>query len=238
MKIEILFPEFCNLFGDVSNMKYLRQCLPQAEFFETPFEEEPRFVTEDMDLVYLGPMTERTQERVIEKFLPLKARLRALIDRGAVFLFTGNAMEVLGRAIFTEDGREISGLGLLPLTARRDMMHRHNSTFLGSFDAKPLMGFKSQFTMAYLDEDGARNEGVEGLFPVEKGVGLNQRCPFEGVRKKNFFGTYLLGPLLILNPDFTRRLLRCMGVRDPALAFEEDVEAAYEVRLRDFREKI
>ena len=38
MKIEILFPEFCNLFGDMSNMRYLKKCLPCAEFIETPFD--------------------------------------------------------------------------------------------------------------------------------------------------------------------------------------------------------
>ena len=37
MKIEILFPEFCNLFGDMYNMKYLKMCIPDAEFIETAF---------------------------------------------------------------------------------------------------------------------------------------------------------------------------------------------------------
>lgn len=231
MKIEILFPEFCNLFGDLSNMKYLQQCLPDAQFIETPLEAEPRFATEKMDLIYLGPMTERTQEKVIEKFLPLKARLQELIDAGTVFLFTGNAMEVLGHAIYTEDGREIPGLAILPITAKRDLMHRHNSTFLGSFEDKSIMGFKSQFTMA------TPLAGAQGLFPVERGVGLKRGCPFEGVRQNNFFGTYLLGPILLLNPDFTLYLLHRMGVQAPALAFEEDVKAAYEVRLKDFKEK-
>ena len=32
MKIEILFPEFCNLFGDTYNMIYLEKTLPDAEF--------------------------------------------------------------------------------------------------------------------------------------------------------------------------------------------------------------
>ena len=54
MKIEILFPEFCNLFGDMSNMWYLRKCLPEAEFVETPFEAEPAFASEDVGLIYLG----------------------------------------------------------------------------------------------------------------------------------------------------------------------------------------
>lgn len=231
MKIEILFPEFCNLFGDMSNMRYLEKCLPEAEFVETPFESEPLFLTEQPQLIYLGPMTERTQERVLKKFAPYKNRLNDLIDSGTCFLFTGNALEILGNYIENEDGSKIEGLGLLPLYARRDMMHRHNSTFLGKFQGEEVMGFKSQFTMAYPQGE------LEGLFETEKGVGLNKKCGFEGVRKNNLFGTYLLGPLLILNPGFTLYLLNQMGVQEPQLAFEEEARAAYEKRLKDFREK-
>lgn len=231
MRIEILFPEFCNLFGDMSNMRYLKKCLPEAEFLETPFEAEPVFLTEPVDLIYLGPMTERIQERVIEKFLPFREKIQVLIEGGTVFLFTGNALEVLGNAIENEDGSRIKALGLLPLYAKRDMMHRHNSTFLGKFQGKEIMGFKSQFTLAYPEGE------LDGLFQVEKGVGLNKKCKFEGVRRSNFFGTYLLGPVLLLNPDFTRYLLSRMGVENPVIAFAEEAEAAYEKRLKDFREK-
>lgn len=255
MKIEILFPEFCNLFGDMSNMRYLQKCLPAAEFIETPFDSEPIFLSEPVALVYMGPMTENTQERIIEKLMPHREKIKSLIESGTVFLFTGNAMEILFKSISKPTNEqveelnlfpiklprlkkdkpcpmtEIPALGLLPLTAKRDMMHRHNSTFLGSFNEKPLMGFKSQFTFAY------PTENVTGLFGVSKGIGLNSGCNFEGVRKNNFFGTYLIGPLLILNPDFTRYLLKCMGVSEPKIAFEKEAEAAYEQRLKDFKEK-
>ncbi len=30
MKIEMLYPEVCNLFGDVSNIKYLKKCVPEG----------------------------------------------------------------------------------------------------------------------------------------------------------------------------------------------------------------
>ena len=53
MKIEILFPEFCNLYGDLANMDYLRRCLPQAEFVETSLQEEPLLAREKVDMVYL-----------------------------------------------------------------------------------------------------------------------------------------------------------------------------------------
>ena len=49
MKIEILFPEFCNLYGDMYNMKYLKMCIPEAEFIETALEEEPAFVKENVN---------------------------------------------------------------------------------------------------------------------------------------------------------------------------------------------
>ena len=52
MKIEILFPEFCNLFGDMYNMKYLKMCIPNAEFIETALEEEPTFVKQNVNLIY------------------------------------------------------------------------------------------------------------------------------------------------------------------------------------------
>ena len=31
-RIEVLFPEFCSLFADSSNVRYLERCLPDAEF--------------------------------------------------------------------------------------------------------------------------------------------------------------------------------------------------------------
>jgi len=110
MKIEILFPEFCNLFGDIYNMKYLKMCLPEAEYIETALDEEPAFKNEDVNLIYMGPMTEKTQEKVIEKLKPYKKRIEELIKKGVVFLFTGNSLEVLGKYIENEDSSKIEGL--------------------------------------------------------------------------------------------------------------------------------
>ena len=41
MRIEVLFPERCNLYGDLSNVEYLKRCLPQAEFVETSCRRNP-----------------------------------------------------------------------------------------------------------------------------------------------------------------------------------------------------
>lgn len=231
MKIEVLFPQQAGLFGDLGNVRYLQKCLPQAEFIETPMGAEPLFAKggEAPALVYLGPMTERTQEKAIQALAPYKEALEARIQSGGVCLFTGNALELLG--LYIQDGdRKIEGLGLLPLYARRDMLHRHNSVFLGGFQGQRVTGFKSQFTMCWPTAgDGFR----DGLFTVEKGTGLHPRCKVEGVHIQNFFGTYLLGPVLLLNPSFTLHLLEKMGIEHPVLAFAREMEEAYRQRLQD-----
>lgn len=228
MRIEILFPEFCNLFGDMYNMKYLKMCLPDAEFIETALDEVPRFVNEDVNLIYLGPMTENTQEKVINRLLPYKQRIEELIDKNVVFLFTGNAVEVLGKYIENEDGTKIDGLGIFDVYSKRDMMHRHNSYLIGKYEDIEMVGFKSQFTMMY------GNNSDSYFIEVEKGIGINKDSKLEGIKKNNFIGTYLIGPILILNPLFTKKLIEMMGV-EPSIALETDTMAAYEARLKELR---
>lgn len=228
MKIEILFPEFCNLYGDMFNMKYLKKCLPEAEFIETALEEEPTFVKENVNLIYLGPMTEKTQEKVISKLLPYKERIIELIGKNTVFLFTGNAVEVLGKYIENEDGTRIEGLGIFDVYAKRDMFHRHNSFLIGKYEDIEVIGFKSQFTMLYGDNTNM------AFLEVEKGIGINKESKLEGIKKNNFIGTYLIGPLLILNPLFTKKILEMLGV-DGEVALKEETMAAYEERIKEFR---
>lgn len=228
MKIEILYPEFCNLYGDMFNMKYLQKCLPNAEFIETAIDDKPTFAEENVNLIYLGPMTEKTQEKVIARLKPYKDRIEELIEKNVVFLFTGNAIEVLGKYIENEDGSKIEAVGIFDVYAKRDMMNRHNSYFVGNFEDIELVGFKSQFTMMYGDNTNCY------FSKVEKGIGINKESNLEGIRKNNFIGTYLIGPILILNPLFTKKVIAMMG-EEPQIALEEDVMAAYEARLKELK---
>lgn len=228
LKIEVLFPEFCNLYGDISNIKYLKKCLPNAKFYETAFDEELIFIKEKVNFIYLGPMTEKMQEKVINKLKPYKERIKELIDENVVFLVTGNAIEIFGKYIENEDGTKIEALDIFDIYAKRDMLHRHNSIFIGNWEDIEVVGFKSQFTFAY-----GNNEN-DYFAKVEKGIGLNKESKLEGIQKNNFIGTYLLGPILILNPMFTKKIIEKMGIEDVKVAFEEDTIAAYNQRLNEF----
>ncbi len=229
MKIEVLFPEYASLFGDNGNMMYLKACLPEAEFIRTSLRDDPRFLKEKVDLVYMGAMSETAQEKIIRKLMPWKEQIGRRIEEGMPFLMTGNAMEVLYNYI--EDGkRKIPGLGLIPYHAVRDMDHRFNGLYLGEFRGKPIVGCKTQFTMAFGGDESCC------FSKTLRGIGINKGSKAEGYRKKNFFGTNLVGPLLVLNPEFTKYLLGVMGVNDPRLAYEKEVTEAYTCRLREFED--
>ena len=61
MKIEVLYPEIANLYGDLENIDYLKKSYPEIEISKTHLNDEPLFVSEKPDLVYMGTMTESAQ---------------------------------------------------------------------------------------------------------------------------------------------------------------------------------
>lgn len=228
MKIEILYPALASLYGDAVGLRYLKQCLPDAEWIETQLYEQPAFTKEKVDLVYMGPMTESAQELVINELRPYTDKINAYIESGALFITTGNAMEVFGKYIENEDGTKIEALGIFDTYAKRRMMDRYNSLYFGTLENMKIVGFKAQFTHTYpLSE-------VQTLFTDVRGDGLNPGYKGEGLRRNNFMGTYLLGPIFVLDPDFTKYVMRLLGVENPVLPYEKDVYAAYEKRLKEF----
>ena len=63
---------------------------------------------------------------------------------------------------------------------------------------------------------------------------MNPSVDVEGIHVHNFFGTYLVGPFLVMNPEFTKYLMKVMGVENPKLAFEPVIMDAFERRMKEF----
>lgn len=227
MKIEVLYPEICYLYGDLMNVEYLSRCIPEAEIIRTSLKTSPAFLNGDVDMVYLCAMTERAQELVIGALRPYKEKIEAFIRTGTIFLVTGNALEIFIKDIENEDSSKIEALGLFDLTAKRRMMDRYNSLWLGKFGDIDMVGLKSQFTHVYGD-DG------DSLFETVRGAGRNPGVLPEGIRRNNFMATYVLGPLLIMNPPFTKYLLGLLGLGDRPLAYEDAAMDSYNLRLKEY----
>ncbi len=231
MKIEILYPEFCNLYGDLGNVLYLEETLKDnAEFIYTHIKEKPKFLTEDISLVYIGSLSERAQKIVLEKLLPYRKELIKKIDEGQFFLSTGNSFELFGHYILEENGNKIEGLAIFDTYAKQEMMKRWNAFCLAEYEDIQIVGFKSQFTESFpLKEDSE----IPFKAKVIRGSGISKTSKDEIIRINNFIATYLLGPFLAVNPLFTKKLLKEIGY-DGDLAYEDVAMKAYEMRLDDF----
>jgi CobQ-like glutamine amidotransferase family enzyme len=234
LTIEMLFPEIANLHGDNFNITYLAQCRPDARVLRTGLTDEPAFASKPVDLIYLGPLTEQGQLKAIERLAPHKERIEALIESGTTFLFTHNALEVLGSRIRNDDMHyDVPGVGIFELESTLQMFGRYNGKVIGTVPeigvAHPVVGYKSQFSTV------TGGEALAGFLTADRGIGRNTTTAVEGVRRNNFMGTSLIGPILIANPYFTRSLLAGLDPNsEPALAHEQFALESYEARLRDF----
>ncbi|MGV8886217.1 MAG: hypothetical protein ACOH1T_11600 [Microbacteriaceae bacterium] len=236
LTIEMLFPEIANLHGDNANIDYLSQCRPDARIVRTGLTDTPAFVSGRVDLIYLGPMTEHGQLKAIARLRPHRDRIEALIDGGTTFLFTHNAFEVLGSRIRNDEmGYDEAGVGVFDSESTVHMFGRYSGKVMGYVEGvgreHPVLGYKSQFSTVDAPQS------LPGFLTAERGVGRTTHTATEGVRRGNFIGTSLIGPLLIANPYFTRALLTQIDAdSEPTLAHEALAVAAYDARLRDFRD--
>lgn len=231
MKIEFLYSEVCNLFGDSGNIRYLMQCIGGAEYIFTSLDDEPAFVHNDVSFIYLGPMTEAFQVKVIGKLLPYKKRLNELIENGTACLFTGNAFELLGNYIEDKSRKiRVEALGIFDMYTELDRIKRYNALILAQYEDIEIVGFKSQFSFCY-----GNTEHI-AFAEAQRGVGINRETKREGIKYKNFIGTHILGPLLVMNPPLTQKLFEVIGAKDAELAYKDQIYRAYAKRLAEFKD--
>lgn len=227
--IEALYGEYSNLYGDQGNLLYVQEKLRRAgveyDLIRTHLFDRPAFADRAVDFLYIGPCTECQQEQELEHLRPYAQALRQRMESGAATLVTGNALELLGESIRCEDGREIRGLGFYKTTAQRFSHLRYNELCMGYCGENILVGFKNQLSHSY-------GETGSPFLLMHTGTGLNPETKNEGFRHGNFIATYLLGPLLPLNPQFALSLMQVIApeAEFAPLPYEEE---AYRRRVEE-----
>ena len=227
MKIEVLYGEVCNLCGELTNISYLRACCPEIQVIETDLHTRPRFLDQDVAMVYLGSATEKGLRLVADALRPYRDEIAARVEAGQFFLATGNAPDILCQRLESDMAPTIEGLGLLSGTVRYRMMARHNSFYLGKWNEWDIVGFKSLFGFTF-------DSTAPAWFQTVRGVGRDgQDGSADGFCRGQLYATHLIGPLLVLNPPLARWVLDKIGA-PPSLAFPQAMEAAYQKRVEEF----
>lgn len=225
MVIEILYPDICNLYGDRGNILFLKENLSNSTTIETKVNEVPYFVNHNVDMLYMGSASEAKQSMIIDRLKPYKDRIIELINQDKMFLLTGNSLEIFAKNIY-ENGIVINtGLAILDVEVERNYQKRVNSIFKGKYQDLTILGFQSQFD--------SYKSNMEPLFEMEYGINSFSKKHFEGVKYKNLIATTLLGPLLILNPEFSLKILNMTELK-----YQSQLFSAYNKRLEDFNRLI
>lgn len=230
-----LYPDCMSLYGEYANLAVLRRHLEAMGVTVTVetalFEDTPPF--DRADFIYMGAGTERTQKAALKALLPHKKALQAAVERGAVVLFTGNAMETLGQSVTDVSGEAWPCLGLAEFTTE-ETEYRAPEDVVARTDLwdSPVVGFMNKCSETY-----GVTTPLFGL--VERGPGnAGDGAPEEGYVNGNVFATHLTGPVLVKNPDFTDYLIRRIFAAKgwtlpetlPVLPYERE---AYAVTLKE-----
>ena len=233
IKIEVLYPEFCNLYGDTGNILYLKEKLlrmgAEVDIMYTHYGETPFFAGDNaLDFLYIGPCTESQQELIASELLKYSDKLKEKAENGLFVLATGNSFELFGEYIEKCSGEKISCLNWQPFYAKRFDRLRFNDNCVGNFGDIKITGFKNQLSHSY-------GEIKSPFITMLKGAGLNPQAKIEGISYNNLIATYLIGPILLLNPPLTAYILKGLlkeDYKEINLPFETQ---AYEQRISEIQ---
>ena len=103
-----LYPDLMNLYGSYANLSVLRRTLEGLGHSVTvqPVLPGESVALDGCHFLYLGAGTERAQKAALEALTPYAAVLRSAAEAGFPMLFAGSAMELLGRRITDQRGKE------------------------------------------------------------------------------------------------------------------------------------
>lgn len=223
IKIAHLYYDLMNYFGEQGNITALKSAIKYADVKVSvdTLSIDDKIDFNAYDIFYIGMGSKINQELVRKDILKYKNDIKKIIDK-KMFIATGNSYELFGKNI---DGKEC--LGVFDFSSKSTNRIVGEQVFKTDLIDYPIIGFQNRESTNDIKENY--------LFEVIKGTGNDESTNFEGIHINNFFGTYLIGPLLIRNPYFKDELLKYLGISK----FDEtlpDYKAYYEY-LKNFNIK-
>ena len=185
-----LYYDLLNLYGESGNIKILKKY-----FDEQGIKTKIHFVTlndeinlNNIDIVYIGNGTSHNQELALKHLLKYKKEINNYIENNGLFISTGNSLELFGTKI-----DNIKALNIFEfISTNEDFRIVDEVIFKSDLIKDYIIGFQNQERVIQIND--------YHLFKVIKGTGDYPKCNFEGIKYKNFYGTHLIGPLLVRNP--------------------------------------
>ncbi len=209
LKAAWLFPDILYLHGERGNLLALKR-IAKAGGIDVTVEAiddlTENFEPMDYDIIFCPPGEIASLPRLINWLTPYRDSLAAFIDKGRVLVVTGTSQCIFGKETLRQDGSGFSGLGLIDCDFKeRAAVYGDDLYFTTKYgDNEELEIFGSQIQMM----DVESREKPFGM--LKYGFGNTGNDKNEGVLKKNSIFSNTLGPIFVLNPWLTKKIvLQC-----------------------------
>ena len=218
--IMYLYYDLFNLYGESGNVKAIKNYLEALGI-----DVKIKFTTlnddinlKDVDLIYLGMSTEENQKIVINHINKYKKEIKDYIENNGYIISTGNSIELFGKCINKYETLNIFDY------------ETHIESFRLVDEALFKCNFIEDYILGFINRNSVIKFEQNSLFKVIKGIGNYPNCNVEGINYKNFYGTYLIGPILIRNPKLLSYLMNKL-IKEKDEKFElKEVDQTLEIK--------
>ena len=200
MKITIgyLYNDLLNLYGDEGNIKALKYHLEEqnvdVDIKCMSVGDKKDF--KDIDFLYIGSGTNHNIMIALEDLKSDKEKIKDYLDKGKILLSTGNSVELFGNYIITN--KKIKALGLI------DYVCMHQERIVK--DVKTKTNIVEDEIIGFENHDG-------------KNISSNEDIVNDG----SFYGSYIIGPILVRNPELCSKLVhRLIDNKDSNYIYKEE----------------
>jgi len=198
-----LYYDLMNLYGDNGNLKAL-----QYQLERQGIKSRIKFLTigDDIDFskynfIYIGPGTDYNQRLVLKDLLKYKKQIKQAINNNAFFLVTGNAFDLFGKYLLDINGKKIKTLNIFEYYSVIEQFRLVDEAIVKISDS-------NEFILGFQNQGSTMHDLKNPLFEVVKGIGSYPNSKREGLNYNNFYGTYLIGPILVRNPKFLKKITK------------------------------
>lgn len=204
MKINILhmYYDLMNLYGEIGNIKAIIHDLEEQgiEYQLDNLTINDKINIKKYDFIYIGAGTENNFNIVKDDIYKYKNDLMDFIESGKTILATGNAF-----ALFLNDNLNIFDMNLKQEKAR----------LVGDVVAK--CDFVDDRIIGFINQSMSSINYKNPMFEIIEGKLGN-----DGIHYNNFYGSFLLGPLLVRNPKFHEHVFKNLILKkDPKFKLKD-----------------
>ena len=218
IKIAHLYYDLMNLYGEHGNILGLSKSIEQhgIKVITHYYTIDDKIPFEDYDLFYIGSGNNESFHLVLKDLMKRKKEIKKAFEENKFFLMTGNAINLFGTSYTDLNEKKYPTLGLLNYESNETDFRIVGEQVYTNSSNHEIIGFENRSSVL-------KNVEEETLFQVKIGTGYAPNKTDEGIKKNHFYGTYLLGPIMIRNPyfkeDFIKELLEWKNI-----SFKEKID--------------